>query len=416
MIRTMTTAILAAFVLAGMALAQTAVPPGTRPPDPPVTVPPNTPAVPLPPPLVPDGPLVADDTCLWGRVSAMAGWTKGDLLPVLVTTSPVGTPRASAGIFPSNTTTPLVGGKNVNEETRGGLDFQMGYWLDAKHEAGIEAGFFFLGGISTDFAGSSNGTPILARPYTDVTTTTLASSLIAFPGVASGSIQVSENARQVWSGQIDLTETWCCCCGWRFESLLGYRYFRYDERLEIAQSVNALAGPFVPGTNVRSADLFSTGNIFNGVDLGLRGTFAFDPFSIELLGKVPAGYLTRNRSISGETTATVPGFAPVTSAGGLLALASNSGAHNDHTLTAMPEVGAQLTWDVNHHLRFQIGYDTLWLLRAFRPGPQIDTGINPTQIPPGAPVTTGTLARPTVLLDARDFWVQTVSLGIEFRY
>jgi hypothetical protein len=416
MIRTMTTAILAAFVLGGMALAQSPDPPGARPHDPPATVPPNFQSPPPPPPFVPDTPPAPDDNGLWGSVSALVGWTKGDMPPALVTTSPAGTPRATAGILPSPSTTVLFGGTNLNQKARYGADLELGYWLDCQHEAGIEGGFFFLGGASTGYFATSDGSLILARPFRNVTIPAPASSLIAFPGLSSGSIQISENSRQVWSGHLDFTESWCCGKWWRLESLLGYRYFRFDERLQIDQLVTSIGGPFVPGTTIRSTDYFATGNIFHGVDLGLRATFLFDNFTVELLGKVPAGYLTRNLSINGQQVVTVPGFAPVTNGGGLLALASNIGVHNGHTLTALPEVGTIVSWKINRYLRLQAGYNVMWLLRMYRPGALIDTGINPTQIPPGVPVLSGQLARPNVANDARDMWVQTLSLGLEFRY
>jgi hypothetical protein len=416
MIRTMTSAILAAFVVGGMALAQSPDPPGARPHDPPVTVPPNAQAPPPPPPFVPDTPPVPEDNGLWGSISGIVGWTKGDMPPALVTTSPAGTPRGTAGVLPSSTTTVQFGGTNLNQKARYGLDTELGYWLDCHHDAGIEGGFFFLGSESTGFFASSDGSVILARPFLDVRTSTPSSSLIAFPGVSSGSIMISENSRQVWSGHIDLSETWCCGSWWRMESLLGYRYFRFDERLQIDQLVTPLTGPFVRGTTIRSTDFFSTGNIFNGVDLGIRATFLCDPFTIELLGKVPVGYLTRNQSNAGEQIVTVPGFAPITSSGGLLVLGSNNGLHNGHTLTAVPEVGTLVSWKINRYMRLQAGYSAMWLLRMIRPGQQIDQGINPAQIPPGMPVTSGNLARPAFTNDARDFWVQTLSLGLEVRY
>jgi hypothetical protein len=82
----------------------------------------------------------------------------------------------------------------------------------------------------------------------------------------------------------------------------------------------------------------------------------------------------------------------------------------------LPEVGTIVSWKINRYLRLQAGYSAMWLLRMYRPGALIDTGINPTQLPPGVPVLSGQLARPNVANDARDFWVQTLSLGLEFRY
>jgi hypothetical protein len=417
MIRTTTTAFLAALVIGGTTLAQSADPP-------PAPQPPQAPVVaPALPQVAPSAPTCAegcapptDDTSLWVRVMALAGWTKGDLPPVLLTTSPAGTPRALAGVPAGPLTIPLFGGRNVNEQARGGFDTEIGYWFDCQHNAGIEAGFSVLSGEGAGLLLSSNGNPILARPYLDIRTTTAASSLIAFPGVSTGSVHVSDSSHQIWNGHLDVDETWCCGKWWKVESLFGYRYFRFDERIQIDQSVTPIGGLFVPGTTIQSSDYFATGNIFHGVDLAVRTTFWFDSFSIEATGRVPAGYLTRNVSVTGLTTTSVPGFAPVTAVGGLLALPTNIGRHDNHTLTTMPEIGLLLNWQLNRYLRLQVGYDATWLIEMLRVGTQLDQTINPSQIPPATPALAGGFARPGFALATRDFWVQTISLGVEFRY
>jgi hypothetical protein len=60
-----------------------------------------------------------------------------------------------------------------------------------------------------------------------------------------------------------------------------------------------------------------------------------------------------------------------------------------------------------------MGYDLLDWSSVARPGTVIDTGINPTQIPPGPPVG---VSRPAPRLDATDLWAQGFDLGAVFSF
>ncbi len=418
MIRTVTTTILAAFVLAGTAWGQS--PGGSQ--DTPANLPaandilqPTPKPVPTPasaiPGDVPDGGV--HDTALWGSVSYMLGWVQGDHLPFLVTTSPAGTPRAAAGVLPN--TTPLFGGTAQNQQSRSGVQGDLGYWFDPQHQAAIEGGFFYLQSRNSPFFASSDGSTILARPYVDAQTNTPSSSLAAYPGLSAGSIRISEDSHQIWSGNIDFRENFFSGTYWRLDSLLGYRYFQLNERLLIQQGVQPIGGPFVPGTTISSTDSFVTGNIFNGVDLGVRGTFTYDAFSLDLTGKVSAGRVTQQLTINGYQVVTVPGASPVTSEGGLLALATNIGSHGTHSFTVIPEIGILLNYQVNQYTNLRFGYSAQWLVNFIRPGLEIDTTINPTQIPPTT-LTPAQNEHPIVMGNTTYVLVQGITFGVEFRY
>src|SRR5580693_2099906 len=62
--------------------------------------------------------------------------TKGDKLPPLVTTSPVGTPQVSAGASGAPGTTVLFGNGTVGDGWRSGVRVRGGYWFDPQHSAG----------------------------------------------------------------------------------------------------------------------------------------------------------------------------------------------------------------------------------------------------------------------------------------
>src|ERR1700722_14277810 len=158
----------------------------------------------------------------------MVGWTQGDKLPVLVTTSPPGTARTAAGVLPA--ASPLFGGQVTNQQERAGFQGDLGYWFDSNDQAAVEGGFFLLSGVSTPFTASSTGSEILARPFINTATGLPVSSLAPFPGVSAGTIPVSESSHEVWGFNLDIRENFFSGTYWRLDSLLGYRTFQLGER------------------------------------------------------------------------------------------------------------------------------------------------------------------------------------------
>jgi hypothetical protein len=418
MTRSVTTTILAAFVLMGTAWGQEREPKGapevlplpvqTVPAAPPPSD--SEPIPPAPPPATAGG----HESALWGSVSYLASWQRGDTIPVLVTTSPPGTPRNRAGVIGSPGTMGLYGGTGMNTEVRSGFDIELGYWFDPEHRWGIQADFFVLEGQSSPFFATSSGTPILARPYTNVNTGNKTASIAAFPGFASGSIGANDAAKQFWSTSIDLRENFCRCDWCRFDSLLGYRFLTFGDHLTVQQTVHPLVAPFVPGSQILSTDSFTAKNLLQGVDLGIQGTFFWNDFTLDVMGKVLGGQLARTVEIAGDQVTMVPGFPPVTRVGGLLALSSNIGNYNRHVWTAAPEVGLILSWQVNSYTRLRLGYDVLMIPNVVRAGQQVSTFINPALIPPGH--SSNTTNPMPLSATTQDYLIQNLTLGVEFCY
>jgi hypothetical protein len=147
----------------------------------------------------------------------------------------------------------LFGGENVNRDWLSGGRVRIGYWLDCDQTCGVEAGFFALGHASTGFNTASNGTPILARPFINTATNMPDAEIIAFPGIASGSITVRETTSLLGAGAW-LRHNLCCGDCFRVDGLVGYRYLRLTGRLDIAESLTSTdaASTTVPqGTQAR---------------------------------------------------------------------------------------------------------------------------------------------------------------------
>jgi hypothetical protein len=76
-------------------------------------------------------------------------------------------------------------------------------------------------------------------------------------------------------------------------------------------------------------------------------------------------------------------------------------------------LGVKLHYNLNCRWKASAGYNLLVLTDVVRAGDQIDTTINPTQIPPS--VLSGT-ARPLFPFAGSDFVAQGFSLGLECKF
>jgi Putative beta barrel porin-7 (BBP7) len=357
-----------------------------------------------PPPAVQSGGIfwIEGEYLLWS--------TKGDRLPALVTTSPAGTPVAQAGVLGLPTTTVLFGDSAVNDGWRSGGRVKAGYWFDRTQTNGIEAQFFALGDENTSFSASSNGSPILARPFTDAQFGPSA-NFVAFPGLVSGSLQVNERS-SLLGGGIAWRHTLCTACfGDRLEALVGYRYVRLSDRLSIA--TNSLGtGILFGGSTFASSEQFSSINNFHGVDLGLRGRFVRDAWSLDWVTKVALGVNVNDIAISGLNSITFGGVTTVFP-GALLAQPTNIGSFSQNRFAVVPELNLNLGYQITPQLRAFAGYNLLYMTGVVRSGGTIDTTINTSQFAGGA--LTGP-ARPRALFSTTDFWAQGLNVGLSYAF
>ena len=120
----------------------------------------------------------------WIREEYVGWWAQGGRVPALVNTS-------ATGSLPATVT--LYGDATYNDKYRSGEWTQGGMWFDCCHEHGIQGDFFFVGRESSPFFATSDGDPILTRPFIDANTGLPAAQLIAVPGVVVGSISVDNH-------------------------------------------------------------------------------------------------------------------------------------------------------------------------------------------------------------------------------
>lgn len=358
---------------------------------------------------------VSDDSPprLWATADYLIAWMTGTSLPPLVTTSPAGTARVSAGVLGVPTTSVLVGGR-VNDEARSGGRFTAGVWLDPDRHLGIEGGFSMLESQSTIFLNSSDGTSILARPFFNPLLQAPASVLVAFPGSSSGAIGVQASSGNFYDLHLDVTECFLDESWIQVSSLFGYRFLRYDDALRIQQVVVPTAPP-VPGTQIQSIDNFSAHNEFHGGDLGVRAQVFWRTLSLDMLGKLAVGRMNRGVDISGGQSVLVPGAAAINQAGGVAALISNIGIFPTREWTVLPEIGATLGWQARSNLRLRLGYSALFLNDIARADDHLDLVLNPNLFPPAAINPTAT-DRPFFNPNRAALTIHSISIGAEFTY
>jgi hypothetical protein len=314
----------------------------------------------------------------------------------------------------------LFGGSHENGDVRSGGRVTLGGWLGCDQCLGIEGSFFILEGKGAHFSASSTGNPILARPFTDATTGQPGSELIAFPGVLAGSIDANDVSKQFLGAGLLFRHHVCCGCSYFVDVVAGYRYLYYSQGINVTEDLTSTLPsnqfPFIPmGTSLLIGDRFATRNSFNGFDMGLTGEVRRGNWSVEWLAKVALGGTFTAMDINGETTVTVPGLPPVTNAGGLLALSSNSGHFTREHFSFVPEFGIRLGYDITPHIRTSLGYTILWWTGIGDAAKAIDLNVNPNLLPPVVSPVSGP-ASPAILFGKSTLVGQGIDLGLEFRF
>ena len=208
---------------------------------------------------------------------------------------------------------------------------------------------------------------------------------------------------------------------YRVDLIAGYRAYRLNDSLNVHEDLETF-GP-VPGkpyigipTRFVVDDVFRSRNEFNGGELGMIAQFYRGRWSLELLAKVGFGNNRQNVSISGHTAITDPQGTTEEYDGGLLALeGTNIGHYARNDFVVIPQLGVELGYQVNCHLRAYVGYNFLYWSNVIRAAEQIDMSVNPTYIPGQEDPPSGE-ARPAFAFHDSDFWAQGLNAGLEWRF
>ncbi len=376
----------------------------------------------------------------WVRAEYLYWFTQGMHIPALVTSGPT---AAQPGYLGEPGTQILFGDTGVNGYGRSGGRITVGTWLNPCHTVGIEGDYFALSTASTNFTASSNGNPILSRPFFEVAPIEAQQFVgeqtapsgqtveqVALPGSVAGSVSVATSTRFQGAG-LRMLFNLCCCdscytnCqfpglsgpgGYRVDFLLGYRYLQLADTVGINENLTSL-NPDQPGTFFVN-DSFATRNVFNGLELGTSVQSYRGRWSVQWISKLALGFNSETVNINGSTTTDSNGAISV-GTGGLLALSSNIGTYRRNEFAVVPELGVNLGYSITPRLRALVGYNFIYWSQVVRAGEQINLNVNSTLLP-GYPTNyTGPLGdqrQPSFAFHDTTFWAQGLSAGIEFRW
>ena len=368
----------------------------------------------------------------WVHAEGLTWYQKGMALPPLVTTSPTGTTRTTAGVLGNATTSVLFGNSDDNlTDATGGFRIRFGTWLGSVPRLGIEGEYVGLSDTSETFSDSSTGatgTRIIARPFFNTTTGVNDAELIAFPNVVRGSI--SATLQNSLNGAAFRFRRQLCCntgCGYsdwtcqtvpvasRIDFTAGYRYWQLKEGLTTNEQLTELTAAGVATTNTFNiTDRFNTNNQFNGAELGVIWQGRRGWWSLDTLMRVGIGNVRQRVSISGASTITDNGVTTNYNSG-FLAQRTNIGTYERDQFTMVPEFGATVGYQLTQRLRATLGYSLIYWGNVVRPGDQIDLDVNTNLLPPENVPFTGAL-RPQFQFVQTDYWVHGLSYGLDFRW
>jgi len=210
---------------------------------------------------------------LWASFDALLWWGKGRTMPTVATTSPVGTPQATAGVLPGAGI--LFGNGVVGTRMGAGARADFGIWLDDWETLGLGARVWGLDGDRLSLqAVSPAGTPILARPFFNVVQGQEDAFLVSYPGIINGNLSVSTDSSVIGT-EAYLRTNMLSGCDYDLDLMGGYHFVRLDDELSITSNSVSVdpAGAVAIGTTIDVLDVFDARNEFHGGEVGFIGEF-----------------------------------------------------------------------------------------------------------------------------------------------
>jgi hypothetical protein len=368
----------------------------------------------------------------WVRAEYLYWWTEGMRLPPLVTSGPS---IDQPGYLGSSGTLILFGNNLYNGFGRSGVRLTSGVWLNSCQTIGLEGDYYALQTASTNYSAQSGGNPILSRPFFDLSPTQADPSQIvgqnienvAAPNTIAGTVSVNAQTRFQSAG-LRLLFNLCCSqacsvdeclpslsgpCGRRVDLLIGYRYARLSDSVAINENLTSLETAN-PGSFLVN-DGFNTQNVFNGVELGTSMLAYRGRWSATLLTKLALGNTRQSVDINGSTVTTQNGTS-TTDVGGLLAQSTNIGHYARNQFAVMPELGANLGYQLTPRLGLRVGYTFVYWSSVVHAGDQIDLNVNSRLLPNDTRPLAGDTRHPQFLFNENDFWAQGISAGLDYRW
>jgi len=361
--------------------------------------------------LAQEAPASMDGASRWSvSAEALFAWFKSSPTPVpIITDSYVDAPGVNV----------LLGGGSVDTNPNAGFKLTGAYRID--NRLGVELAGFYIPTRSTSSSVSSTGQPgsiDLYLPFFDVTSNRENVTEISHWPEYRGSAQATLSTN-LGGGELNMTWTMPPGDSIKVDLIGGLRFLQLRESYTITTS-----SPYNPPNPVdiwNTTDAFNTRNRFYGVQVGANAAYDQGPWVGSVNARVALGAMQQRVSINGylETNDYNNYGATQIFPGGYFALPTNSGEHTRDTFAVVPEIAFNLGYRLTRDATVYIGYSFLYASNVARPGDQINRNINPTQTvsygndPPVNPVGP---AQPTFSFNTSDFWAQSVSVGLTYRF
>ena len=342
---------------------------------------------------------------IWAEGDYLLLWAKGMSVPPLVTT---GT-QAGRGVLGADGTQILYPEGRLHDDNASGVRILLGALLDGSDVWGVEGEYLALS-QDTAFAASSDGDPLLARPFLNAVSGVEDAELVARLGQIAGEVSVFSTSRLQSAGirlRRNLLGTNNGTCS-RLDFLCGYRFLRLDDDLAVMEDLTSL-NPLAP-SQFEILDRFNSHNAFHGGELGLQMKCQRSLFSFEGVAKIALGNSHQDVRIDGSTLITTYGV-PTFYENGILTQRTNIGRYEENKFAVVPELGVKATCLLTQHLEFSLGYRFIYWSRVARAGDQIDRSVNPDLFAPENVPFTGPLS-PSFNFHHSDYWVQGLQFGL----
>lgn len=264
----------------------------------------------------------------------------------------------------------------------------------------------------TERFGHVNG-QVLGRPFIDAASG-VANLLQATTsdGFLRGSIIVKDHT-EMNGGEIHYFVSDPSPVGMTIQWLAGFRYFRLADRLrtDFQTEIPSM------GLGLQMHDEFKTTNRAYMTQVGFRGGYSTERWFVNGELKVGLGVISQRGSVDGSTTAGTIGASLPAQSGGLFALPGNIGNYEQTKFGFMPELALNLGFHLTPSLTLVGGYEFMFINSVIRPGGLIDGTVNTQRVPSVNLTPVQSLPnRPASVFNNESFWLQGISIGLQYRF
>lgn len=262
-----------------------------------------------------------------------------------------------------------------------GFGLVVGRWLGEGNIRGVEASLYTVGADRT-FISYAPGMLVVFPNGADAS----APQVVVLPPPADVIVGIFPTTFSTWfiTADVNYRRNLYCSANARLDALAGYRFAFLDDELYPGDLPD-------PSEDEHDWNRVAATNPFHGGQIGLAGEFRAGPWYVAGAGKVAFGAVTPQVCATGLFI----GAKGATATGSYAHLVSLR-EQSETQFAVLPALNLTVGRQLGDHARVFAGYSFQYLSRAARLGDVLDPTVT------GLPMT--------------QFWVQSVSLGMEFRF